>query len=206
MYSLRISFCTVPRRSAAATPCLRATAMTIASRIAAGALIVMLMLTLPRSMPSSRDLHVLQAADGDAHLADFAFGQVVVGVVADLGRQVEGHGKTGLPLFDQVLVARVALGGGAEAGVLAHGPEAAAVHIGLHAARQRVVAGKAQLLHVACSCVAANVCALVARCVDGLDLHVVAAGCEAFAPLRKALCDGREAVDLPGSLGRLYAG
>ena len=51
----------------------------------------------------------------------------VVGVVADLGGQVEGHGEAGGSLLEQVAVAPVGLGGGAEARVLAHGPEPAPV-------------------------------------------------------------------------------
>ena len=34
--------------------------------------------------------HVLQAADGDAYFAHFALGEVVVGVIADLGGEIEG--------------------------------------------------------------------------------------------------------------------
>ena len=35
--------------------------------------------------------HVFDGVDGDADLADFAEGHGMVGVVADLGRQIEGH-------------------------------------------------------------------------------------------------------------------
>ena len=74
--------------------------------------------------------------------------RIVVGVVADLGGEVEGNGKTGLPLFDQVVVAPVALCCRAEAGVLAHGPEAAAIHIWLHTTGEREFTGEAEFLHV----------------------------------------------------------
>jgi hypothetical protein len=47
MYSLRISFWIVPRSLFISTPCSRATAMYIASRIEAGALIVIEVETLP---------------------------------------------------------------------------------------------------------------------------------------------------------------
>ena len=46
MYSFRMSFWIVPRSSFGATPCCLPTAMYIASSTAAGALIVMLVLTL----------------------------------------------------------------------------------------------------------------------------------------------------------------
>ena len=52
MYSFRISFWTVPRSSARGTPCSSATAMYNARRIAAVALIVMLVLTRPSGRPS----------------------------------------------------------------------------------------------------------------------------------------------------------
>ena len=50
-----------------------------------------------------------------------------------------------VPLREQIFVALVGLLGVAHAGVLAHGPEAAAVHGGLHAAREWIFAGIARL-------------------------------------------------------------
>ena len=93
-------------------------------------------------------LHVLQRGDRDADLADLALGDGVVGVVADLGRQVEGDGEAGLSLLEQELVAAVGLLSVGEAGVLAHRPEPAAVHGGLDAPGVRVLAGVAKLLVV----------------------------------------------------------
>ncbi len=49
--------------------------------------------------------HVIQGGDGDADLADFAGGDGVVGIVADLGGEIEGDGEAGLPLVEQVAVA-----------------------------------------------------------------------------------------------------
>ena len=60
-------------------------------------------------------LHVLEAVDGDADPAHLAERLRVVGVVADLGGQVEGHGEPGGALLEEVAVASVRLGGGAEA-------------------------------------------------------------------------------------------
>ena len=53
MYSLRMSFWTVPDSELQATPCLRATARTIASRTEAVALIVIDTETLSRGIPAS---------------------------------------------------------------------------------------------------------------------------------------------------------
>ena len=85
-------------------------------------------------------LHVRQRVDRDADLPDFRIGVRVVGVHADLRRQVERDRETGLPLPEQELEPLVGLGRRAEAGVLAHRPEAAAVHRRLHAARVRILA------------------------------------------------------------------
>src|SRR5690606_20593870 len=93
-------------------------------------------------------LHVLQAGDGHAHLAHFALRHHVVGVVADLGGQVEGDREARLPLLQEEFVAAVGLLRVGEAGVLAHGPEAAAVHGGLDAAGEGELAGVAQALVV----------------------------------------------------------
>ena len=49
-------------------------------------------------MPSNERPHVAQVADRDADLADLAAGELVVRVVAGLGRQVEGDRQTGLAL------------------------------------------------------------------------------------------------------------
>ena len=75
-----------------------------------------------------QDGHVLERVDGHADLADLARGQGVVGIEAELGRQVEGDAQAGLALVEEIAIAGVGFPGGAEAGVLAHGPEPAAVH------------------------------------------------------------------------------
>ena len=54
IYSFRMSFWIVPRSWRGSTPCRFATAMYIASRIAAGALMVMLVETLPRGISWNR--------------------------------------------------------------------------------------------------------------------------------------------------------
>ena len=93
-------------------------------------------------------LHIFDRGDGHAHFANLAASDGIVGVVADLGGQVEGHREAGLALLEQEAVALVGFFGAGVAGVLAHGPEAAAVHAGLDAARVGVFAGEAQLLQV----------------------------------------------------------
>ena len=85
-------------------------------------------------------LHVLEGVDGDAYLANLGLRQRVVGVVADLGGQVEGDGEAGLALREEELEALVRLLRRAEAGILAHAPEPAAIHRGLHASGEGVFA------------------------------------------------------------------
>ena len=67
----------------------------------------------------------------------------MVGVQADLRWKIEGYGEAGLAFAEEVAVALVGFDGGAEAGVLAHGPEAAAVHGGVDAAGVGEFAGVA---------------------------------------------------------------
>ena len=102
--------------------------------------------TLSSGMPSnSRSMSASEEiATPDA--ADFARGQRMVGIEAHLRRQVEGDRKSGGALREQVAVAPVALFGGAEAGVLAHGPEPAAVHVAVDAARVGELARPAQFM------------------------------------------------------------
>ncbi len=83
-----------------------------------------------------QDLHVVERRDGHAHAADLAGSHRRVGVVAHLRGQVEGHRQAGLALLQQVPEALVRLGCAREAGVLAHRPEAPAVHRRLDAPRE----------------------------------------------------------------------
>ena len=69
----------------------------------------------------------------------------VVAVEAHERRQVEGGAEAGLALFEQEAEAFVGLPRRAEAGELPHGPEPAAVHGGVDAARERILAGVAEV-------------------------------------------------------------
>ena len=67
-------------------------------------------------------------------------GERVVGIHADLSGEIEGYGEAVNALRQEVAIALVRFDGGAEAGVLARGPEAAAVHRGVDAAGERELA------------------------------------------------------------------
>jgi hypothetical protein len=64
----------------------------------------------------------------------------VVGVQADLRGQIERYGQTRSAVGKQVLVTFVGFFGVAHASVLAHGPQASAIHGGLDAAGEGVLA------------------------------------------------------------------
>src|SRR6266704_2090512 len=86
-------------------------------------------------------LHIFEGVDGDANFTDFAEGERMIRIHADLRGEIEGDGEPGLSLAQKIAIALVGFDGGAEAGVLAHGPEAAAVHGGIDAAGERKFAG-----------------------------------------------------------------
>ena len=92
-----------------------------------------------------QDLHVGERADRDADPADLPRRLRRVRVVAHLGRQVERDRQARLALLEEVAEAAVRLLGGREARVLAHRPEPRAVHRGLDAAGERVLAREAEV-------------------------------------------------------------
>ena len=104
-------------------------------------------------------LHVRERVDRDPRAADLALGERVVGVVAELGREVERDREAGLTALEEVAEARVRLLGRPVARVLANRPRAAAVHRLVRAARERVRTGKLELA-----------LSRVRRRVDRLDL------------------------------------
>ena len=98
------------------------------------------------------DLHVLDRVDGHAGLADVALDARVVGVVAAVGRQVEGHRDALAAAGQRLLVEGVRLLGGGEPGVLADGPGPHRVHGRLRPAHEGLEArqgvGEGQSLQV----------------------------------------------------------
>ena len=92
-------------------------------------------------MPIEKNIHVFDGIDGHAALADFAQRKRVVGIHADLRRQVKRYGKAGLALVQEIAITLVGFRGAGETCVLAHGPEAAAVHGGINTASVGKLAG-----------------------------------------------------------------
>src|SRR6266566_172125 len=119
MYSLRISFCTVPESFSRSAPCCRATAVYSAKRIAAVELMVMEVDTRASGMPANS-------------------------VCMSSSEQIEGDGEARLALRQQIAIAGVRLARRAEAGILPHSPEFAAVHRGMNSPGVGELAGRAE--------------------------------------------------------------
>ena len=100
---------------------------------------------LAERQPVEEDRHVGEARDRDPDPADLSLRLGRVGVVAHLGREVERHREARLAVVEQVAEPAVRFLGRREAGVLAHRPEAAAVHRRLDAAGERILAGSAEI-------------------------------------------------------------
>ena len=96
--------------------------------------------TSPSGMPRKRISMSSSEEIGAPHLPTSPSLMRVVGVVAHQRRQVEGHRKSGLALLQQVVVAAIGLLRRGEAGELPHGPELAAIHVAVDAARVRELA------------------------------------------------------------------
>ena len=103
---------------------------------------------LVQGYPFEQDAEVAHGIDGHAHLAHLAQGQGVVRIVPDLGGEIEGHAQARLPLLQEIPETPVRILGGAEPGILAHGPEAAPVHVGLDPPGKGILAGKAEIPQV----------------------------------------------------------
>ena len=75
-----------------------------------------------------QDLHILDAVDGDPRLADIADHAGMIGIIAAVGGEIEGDRESHLPRRQIVAEEGVGFLGGGEAGILADGPGAKAVH------------------------------------------------------------------------------
>ena len=92
------------------------------------------------------NLHVLDAVDRDAGLADVAHNARMIAVIAAVGGEIEGDREPLLPRGEVAAVEGVGLLGGGEAGILADRPGAAGVHRRAHAAGEGREARKAGIV------------------------------------------------------------
>ena len=91
---------------------------------------------------------VRQRIDGHPDLAHLSGSQRVLAVSPHLGGKIERHRQAGLSPLQQVAEPGVGVPGRGEPGVLAHGPQAPLVHGWIHAPGERWPAGIADLLQV----------------------------------------------------------
>ena len=146
MYSLKMSVCRVPLSVPVSTPA-RSAATIIMQKIGtAGPLIVIEVVTSPRSMPSKSTSMSAARVDRHAAVPHLAEGHRVVGVPADQRRHVEGDAESAAATTQDHLVALVGLPGVAEAGELPDCPGAAAVAGRVQAARVGELAGPLPLV------------------------------------------------------------
>ena len=139
-YSFRMSFWSVPPSSRRGTPESSAAATYMASTIAAGPLIVIEVVTLPRSMPAYRSSHIRERVDRNPALPDLTEREGVVGVTAHERGEVVGGGEAVASRDEEVVEPPVRVGRGAEAGEHPHGPQLRPVHRGVRPACVRVQA------------------------------------------------------------------
>ncbi len=141
MYSLRMSFWIVPLSRSPGDPVLLRDQLVEQQQDAARRVDRHRRGDLVQRDVAEQPAHVLDRVDRHADLADLAARDRVVRVVPHLGRQVERDRQAHRAGREQLPVAGVGLGGGAEAGVLAHGPRTGRVHGRVDAARERVRTG-----------------------------------------------------------------
>jgi hypothetical protein len=142
MNSLRMSFCTVPVRSA------RVDALLLAGDDEHGehrddrAVHGHRDGHLAKRDAVEQDLHVLDRVDGDARLADIAGDARMVAVVAAVGGEIEGDGQPLLAGGEVAAVEGVGFLRRREARILPDRPRPAGIHGGADAARERREAGQ----------------------------------------------------------------
>ena len=89
-----------------------------------------------------QDLHVFDRIDRHARLADVADHARMVGIVAAMGGEIEGHRHALTAAVEVAPIERVRFLGGGETGVLADRPRPLRVHRRLRAANERLEAGQ----------------------------------------------------------------
>ena len=109
MYSLRMSFWTVPRSAAGVDSLLLGDEFVEEQQQRGGRVDRHRRRDLAERDAGEQDLHVGERVDRDAGAADLAERARVVGVVAELGRQVERDREPGLAALEEIAVARVRL-------------------------------------------------------------------------------------------------
>ncbi len=92
--------------------------------------------------------HVLQGRDGDSDLTHLTHGHGMIGVIANLRRQIKRHAQTLLTAFEKKFIALVRGLCRPKTGVLPHGPQPPTIHRRMHTACIRELPGEIELLEV----------------------------------------------------------
>ena len=140
MNSLRMSFWIVPESSACETPCSSAGDDVRGEHREHGAVHRHGHRDLVQRDVREEQLHVLHGVHGDARHADVAGHARVVGVVAPVRSEVEGHRDAASPGRERLAVERVRLLRRGEPGVLADRPRAPGVHGRVRPSEERLEA------------------------------------------------------------------
>ena len=82
-------------------------------------------------------LHIRQGINGYANLSHFTYAQGMIGIVPDLGGEVEGHTEARLTVVHEISVPLVGLLRRPETGQLPECPAASPVHRGVNSANKR---------------------------------------------------------------------
>ena len=93
--------------------------------------------------PVEQDLHILDAVDRHARLADIADDARVIAVIPPVRRQIEGHRQPFLPRRQIAAIERVRRLGGGKPRILADRPRPPRIHAGPHPAREGGKTGQA---------------------------------------------------------------
>ena len=147
MYSFRMSFCRVPVSVVQSAPCRSATTRIHGQDHRGRRVDRHRGADVLQPDPVEQTLHVGKRGNADAALADFATRQGMVGIAPHQGRQVEGDTETGAPGRQQFLVTPVGVRRRSESGKLPHGPEFAAVPVGVDAPCERERPRRRRRLH-----------------------------------------------------------
>ena len=149
MYSLRMSFCSVPPSFVYGMPCSSAAARYIAKRIGAGELMVIDVVTAPTSMPLNSVSMSSTESTATPQRPTSPMRMRRVRIEPHERRHVEGDRQPGLSLVEEEPVALVRVPRAPEAGELAHRPDLVAVHGPVDAAGVREGSRLAQVaVHV----------------------------------------------------------
>ena len=105
------------------------------------ALIVIEVETLSSGMPSNSRTMSSSESMATPTFPTSPAASVIVGVQTDLGGQIKSYRESGSTLGEEIFVASVGFFGGCVTGILAHGPQPAAVHVGINAAGEGKLAG-----------------------------------------------------------------